>query len=821
MNRHYTLLDDAAVRRTPHWHATLEQIVQEIRRNGGIYSIDTETSSLNPFERDFKLVGFVLATTPEHGYYLPLAHTSDGLDESYFIARDGGERPRNVSKEHVLELLDRLNNERFRAVYHNSAFDRIVLKRTLGVPLEQSAGEDTILIAHLLDENDSLSLKSLAQRYLGVQEELPKVTQRELDEGLDERLFDELVTTATAKNGRAYKKRVRRLRPDWEACLEEYAETFSGGALPYQFVMQLVGRSYALMKKHGEVTFEGSWSGDFRHVPIGMAMRYACDDTMNTLALYALFRDVYLDLEPELLRLYEEVERPVNDVMTAATERGIKVDSAYLSRTKRTLLERAEEIYEEALKSVREIIPKERKDEFNLDTLMTSAPQLATLLYDVVGFAVPERTPSGAPSASKTALKKLLEMRAPHKADKAKEFIRKKLEYQDVNKLLTTYTDSLLELVDDEGRIHPWYKIFGTVSGRMSCAEPNFQQMPRLTPEEIAKKPWLYGIDIRAAFHADDDYVFVSADWSGMEMAVGAGVSGDEALIQLLAEGRDLHVYTGKQAILIVHEQLSEEHFEERFGMSREAFLALDDSAFKESKTLKPWRQDAKVVNFSQLYAGTWWTLHKAFGFPEAKARMLEQAFKRAYPGLTSWMERVYEELNAHGEVRYPEYGYVKRMDVPDETLRFHDPRAYERQYQAALRTCLNALIQGYSAFIAKEAVVKTARELQRAGLNAQVMYQIHDEIGLMVHRNDALRAQEILVGNMRRHVGEVFLNAEPELKHTMSKSERPLTSASVLSNIKQVTFKALSELADDTLVDDESDQGSDTLALGVRRVRR
>ena len=307
----------------------------------------------------------------------------------------------------------------------------MVLAKTLGLSLEHTSGHDTMLMAHLLDENAPVGLKPVAKRYLDVQEVSPTVTNRDMDAELQARLFYETQVDAVATNGRKYKKKAHRLVDNWEYEITEYYLTFSDGAVPYAFVMQMVGRAYTLMKKHGIVEFDGAWRGDFRHTPIEMACLYACDDTLNTLGVYHTFDLIDLDLEPGLRNLYETVERPVNDVMTAATYRGIALDRQHLEDMRETLERRGEEIHGEAMKLAKQLLVESgRTQDFDLDTLLTSASQIQKLLYEVVEFPVVERTATGNPSAGKTALKKLLDMKAKAVVLEpiAKAFIRKKLE---------------------------------------------------------------------------------------------------------------------------------------------------------------------------------------------------------------------------------------------------------------------------------------------------------------------------------------------------------------------------------------------------------
>jgi DNA polymerase I-like protein with 3'-5' exonuclease and polymerase domains len=147
-------------------------------------------------------------------------------------------------------------------------------------------------------------------------------------------------------------------------------------------------------------------------------------------------------------------------------------------------------------------------------------------------------------------------------------------------------------------------------------------------------------------------------------------------------------------------------------------------------------------------------------------------------------MEEVYKELEEKGYVEYPIYGYIKRLDLPEKLKRARkelwphivaNDREVSRQYHAALRTCQNALIQGLSAFVVKEAIVEIDRRLREEGLDAWVAYQVHDEIGVQANVKHAKRVMQIMLECMVREVNRVELDAEPELKRTMSKAEPPI----------------------------------------------
>jgi DNA polymerase I-like protein with 3'-5' exonuclease and polymerase domains len=706
--------------------------------NAPVVALDTETYGSNPFNLylpDFELVGVAIATSTTQGWYFPVGHKDFLL--SY--------QPPNLSKEVVREVV--LEALKRQVVYHNAAYDRRVLAVTLDIPLADTYGEDTMVALHLVDENHPLGLKEWAKTLLGLEE-------AEVDlEPPD--LTDEDYQDAINKSGRRYKKKVRKLKPDWLERLKSAFAAMHNGGVSYRSLYKLISRAFQQLKNHGVITYAGSFPNDFRYFPVDIAAIYALDDAINTLALWQHV-EVFFELYPTLYRLYREIELPVNDVMTRATHRGVLVDRSEIYRIKTTIQERIEEKQKEAQELLQALVGS-RASEFS--NPLNSPQQLSTILYELLGYPVVETTPNGAPSTSKTAIAKLLTLspKDKKKAPLAKAFLEAKQAYEGLKKLLTTYTDSILEEVDPQGRLHTNFNTVGTVSGRMSSSNPNLQNLPRLLPEEVAEKPYLQGIDIRKAFIADPGYVFVSADYASMELVVCAAVSGDPTMRDLLNQGRDLHAYTARYAFKVG--------------------LDLDDKAFKER--YKDYRQKAKVVNFALIYGGTEYTLVKNFGFSEEEASKLIQGYFEAYPRVKAWMDEVYQELEDKGYVEYPIYGYIKRMDLPKALRRMpkdkwplvlnNDPEA-RKQYYASLRSCQNALIQGFSAFVVKEAIVQIQQALEAEGLDAQVIIQVHDEIVVLAREDQAQRVAEIMVEKMERSINGVQLKAEPEIKRTLSK---------------------------------------------------
>lgn len=715
-------------------------------------ALDVETTGLDIYQPGFRLVGVALAPSETEGYYLPVGH-EDFAGLAY--------QPENIPLEDVKVFLEVLL-ERVKPLYHNAAFDRQVLAKVLGIPLEKTYGDDTMIALHLMDENHSSSLKEWAKTLLGFDEQVKQLPDIKLDLVVEDHIY------ATNKLGRKYRKRVYRLKEDWlDRVYEAFKLYLHRGAVSYSLLYKYLSHVFGTLRGYGVAEYTGTFPNDFRYFPVRVAAEYALDDTMNTFALWTRVEQ-FLDLHPKLQRLYQEIELPVNDVMTRATFKGVRVNNQHIQQVKAILQERLEEARNRVYQAIVELVPPEKLiGVYNLDTILNSPIQLRKLLYEELGFPVLETTETGEASTSRTALQALLKRglkpRRAKDPERAVELLQAKLEYEAIKKLLSTYTDSLLEKLDPDRRIHTFYNTVGTVSGRMSSSDPNLQNLPRLLPEEVADKPYLQGVDIRKAFEADPGYVFVSADYTSMELVMCAAVSGDETMRDLLNQGRDLHAYTARYAFKVG--------------------LDLDDAEFK--KKYKDYRQKAKTVNFALIYGGTKFTLVKNFGFSEEEAEQLIQGYFKAYPRVETWMEEVYRQLGKQGYVEYPIYGYIKRMDLPEKLRRARkemwphilaNDRDTSRQYHAALRTCQNALIQGTSAFIVKEAIVEIDRRLKAEGLDAWVAYQVHDEIGVQANVKHAKRVAEIMLECMVREVNGVRLDAEPEFKRTMSKAEPALT---------------------------------------------
>jgi DNA polymerase I-like protein with 3'-5' exonuclease and polymerase domains len=731
-------------------------------------SLDTETTGLDVFGAEFGLVGLVVTPNEHQGYYIPVAH-----QEHPELARVGAPL-RNLGLYDVAEVLtDALKYRRMLGkppIYmHNASYDRLVLKNTMGIDLDLTPAFDTAIAAQLLDENQSMSLKALAKRYLGAEEEHSKFL---LDEVAFAPLVDYKLVAHVSTTGRSISKKTWYLRDDWrDELLKVFVDGGHNGAVSFKYMTTLNQKLMAFLKAHKIVDFKGLYSAGFAHIPVEIGAIYALDDGFNTWELGEFLRNVFFPLGNAMLEeLFEQVQMPVDDVMTRATLRGVQVDRAQLEKMRDVMAQRMHELESEALRLADVLIPTREeivRDEHGNPTgtiqvpvldrelVLTSHIALRSLLFDELGYAVIDRTANGAASTSKEVLEKLVGMtpaRARFKTASAKRFLELKLQLGELQKMHSTYTDSLLDKLDAQDRIHANFNVIGAVSGRMSSNNPNMQNIPRLTPEEVEERPWLEGVDIRSVFVADPGYVFVSCDFDAMEMVGLAGLSGDENLARLLHEGRDLHAHTAR-LIYKVGETLTDKEFKKQYPLQR---------------------QRAKTVNFLLAYAGNEWTIMNRLGVDKKEAQQLYNGFFEAFPKVKTWMDKVFDTLETQREISYPEFGFVKHLDAPDPELELRDAKAYRRQYQAALRTSQNATIQGWCAFVMKQALVEIDRDLKDQGWSdrdAQVVLQVHDEGVVLCREEHALQVGAIMQARMTRDFNGVKLTASPEYKRSLSKA--------------------------------------------------
>jgi DNA polymerase-1 len=403
--------------------------------------------------------------------------------------------------------------------------------------------------------------------------------------------------------------------------------------------------------------------------PEGVARRYGGEWTEEAGERAALSERLFANLwgrlegEERLLWLYREVERPLSAVLAHMEATGVRLDVAYL----RAL---SLEVAEEIARLEAEVF-RLAGHPFNLN----SRDQLERVLFDELGLpAIGKTEKTGKRSTSAAVLEALRE---------AHPIVEKILQYRELTKLKSTYIDPLPDLIHPKtGRLHTRFNQTATATGRLSSSDPNLQNIPVRTP---------VGQRIRRAFIAEDGWLLVALDYSQIELRVLAHLSGDENLIKVFQEGRDIHTETASWM----------------FGVPREAVDPL-------------MRRAAKTINFGVLYGMSAHRLSQELAIPYEEAQAFIGRYFQSFPRVRAWIEKTLEEGRRRG---YVETLFGRRRYVPDLEARVKSVR------EAAERMAFNMPVQGTAADLMKLAMVKLFPRLEEVG--ARMLLQVHDELVL------------------------------------------------------------------------------------------
>jgi DNA polymerase-1 len=403
--------------------------------------------------------------------------------------------------------------------------------------------------------------------------------------------------------------------------------------------------------------------------PEGVARRYGGEWTEEAGERAALSERLFANLwgrlegEDRLLWLYREVERPLSAVLAHMEATGVRLDVAYL----RAL---SLEVAEEIARLEAEVF-RLAGHPFNLN----SRDQLERVLFDELGLpAIGKTEKTGKRSTSAAVLEALRE---------AHPIVEKILQYRELTKLKSTYIDPLPDLIHPRtGRLHTRFNQTATATGRLSSSDPNLQNIPVRTP---------LGQRIRRAFIAEEGWLLVALDYSQIELRVLAHLSGDENLIRVFREGRDIHTETASWM----------------FGVPREAVDPL-------------MRRAAKTINFGVLYGMSAHRLSQELAIPYEEAQAFIGRYFQSFPKVRAWIEKTLEEGRRRG---YVETLFGRRRYVPDLQARVKSVR------EAAERMAFNMPVQGTAADLMKLAMVKLFPRLEEAG--GRMLLQVHDELVL------------------------------------------------------------------------------------------
>ena len=400
----------------------------------------------------------------------------------------------------------------------------------------------------------------------------------------------------------------------------------------------------------------------------------ACYDEIN-----------HLLRKEELYDILIQNEMPLIPVLSLMERKGIKIDISYFKNYSLEL--------EKELAKIEKAIYEEAGEEFNIN----SPKQLGDILFVKMNLPSGKKTKTGY-STDVMVLEDL--------ESYGYNIARLLLDYRKLNKLKTTYVDTLPNLVDSNSRIHTSFNQIGTATGRLSSSEPNLQNIPVKTDD---------GIKIREGFVAGEGKVLMSIDYSQVELRVLTSMSKDENLIEAYREEKDLHDLTARRI----------------FNLSD------SDAVSREQRTI------AKIINFSIIYGKTAFGLAKELKIPVKDASEYIKKYFEQYPRVTTFEKEVIEFGEEHGYVKtlFGRKRYINGIDSKNKTIKAQ-----------AERMAVNTVIQGTAAEVLKKVMLKVYEVLKDKD-DIALLLQVHDELIFEVEENSIEKYSKILADIMKNTV--------------------------------------------------------------------
>ena len=384
----------------------------------------------------------------------------------------------------------------------------------------------------------------------------------------------------------------------------------------------------------------------------------------------------------EEYKLFYEVEMPLMKVLAEMEHTGVLVDANMLKEYSVVLNKKVDELTKE--------IWDLAQTEFNVN----SPKQLGEVLFEKLNLPIIKKTKNGYSTDSE-----VLEKLAPEHP-----IIDKILEYRVMSKLKATYVDGMIGLINpDTHRIHAKFNQTVTATGRISCTEPNLQNIPIRTE---------LGRELRKVFIARDGYVLLDADYSQVELRVLAHMSGDETMINAFNSGIDVHAVTASQVFNVPLEEVT-----------------------------KQMRSEAKAVNFGIVYGISDFGLATNIKTSRKKAKEYIEKYFETYPKIKKYMDNSVKMCKENG---YVETLWGRRRYVPEIKSNNYNVRQFGE------RVAMNAPIQGTAADIIKIAMVNIENELEERKLQSKLILQVHDELVIETKQDELDIVKELLIRNMQ-----------------------------------------------------------------------
>ena len=422
------------------------------------------------------------------------------------------------------------------------------------------------------------------------------------------------------------------------------------------------------------------------------------DDTEARLVSYLLNPEVAynpnqpinweaLKADTSLWNLYKEVELPLSAILREMEQAGVRIDVA--------MLKQAETQLNDELQTLEKQIYVAAEATFNIN----SPKQVGEVLFDQLKLDTKaKKSKTGQYSTSEEVL---LAIKPKHPV------VGLILEYRELKKLISTYISSLPNYINPAtGKIHTTYNQTVTATGRLSSSNPNLQNLPIRSER---------GQLIRQAVIPDEGCMFLSADYSQIELRLMAHFSQDPHLVQAFISGQDVHAATAAKIFNIPIEEVSKDQ-----------------------------RRQAKTANFGIIYGISAFGLAQQLDCSRSEAKALIDGYFAAFPGVIDYIERQKELARQQG---FAVTLFGRKRYLPDILSHNATVRSF------AERNAVNSPIQGTAADIIKMAMVTIHRRLKEEGLKAQMIMQVHDELNFNVPLNEVEKVREIVVCEMQNVV--------------------------------------------------------------------
>lgn len=697
-------------------------------------SFDLETDSVEEIKA--KVFGVGIAFDDEDGFYIPIRKN------------DGTLYWKDSPVAFINDLLVQYN-----LIGHNIIYDTLVWQHNYGVDITDKITDDTILLKHLIDEEQPFGLKEVAVKYLGAWAD--KAQQA-------------MIENIKANGGSATKNNMEMWRCDTEIlgeyCCWDVLLTFKlFNLFKPQIAAQGLTELYEteVMPLYREVTIPMKRRGINIDVPYFQNLKVEIDKAIVHLEsqIHADVFEFIDQFETELLNEKAPIKKTgsyprhlakvLNETLPASLAK--KELSAHMNLSTVRWILGETELSSTVLEQAQASMFYEKYPDQNSIFNLRSRDHMKYLFFEVLQETPLSTTDKGSPQVDDDFLESI--------KDKY-EWVSSLQDLNKLEKLKGTYIEGILDRQID-GSIYTSMLQFGTTSGRYASRNPNLQNSPRPKEEDSGLSTLVLRFTnaIRAGFIAPKGYKFVDADYSALEPRCFAAASGDSNLQSIFHSGEDMYSAIAKRV----------------YGLDNVSTFKKDDNFLGKLHPEK--RQIIKALALAVTYGAEAFRIADLLKVDREEAQKLIDDYLNAYPGLKKYIQQCHYEANNKGEVRTM-FGRVRHLPEAKTIFKSYGHQILNsrwaksnglsdvrRVYKNKLNNSTNVKIQGLAAHIINRAMININREFEKQNIDGWVTLMIHDQIVCSVHAEQAEKAKDIVKTCMENVVKlSVPLVAEPKI---------------------------------------------------------